>query len=288
MSGPYPPPGQPRPPDSGGWWSGQQGPHPGDQYGGQPPYGGYQQVGYPGGQQQFGQPGQVGHDFPTVQYSGLTGESGGWGEPPRKRNTGRIVVAVVAVLVIIGGVATGIVLLNQRQQPQAAPPATQGVNPPVATTQAATQAPTTTDADDPGAPNGSTSLVLAAGACVTAQVSGNDQYRAVHKVTCGTAQSDLILAMTSPDMAGCAEHQYLRLSAPDAGVYCFTLDIKQGDCVNGSYLKAACSTAQYVVLRTEAGPGSSSSCMDATGATHWVPVGRDPVKVGCLGPTKSS
>jgi hypothetical protein len=240
-------------------------------------------------------PFEVTDHFPAVQYSGLSGQPGGWGEQPpkRRRNTGRIIVAVVSVLVIIGGVATGIVLLNTRHdnQPQASSSTSQNIAPPVGTSQQHTTEPTaasTTDTTDPGVPNGSTTLTLTAGACVTAQLTSDQQYTAVHQVTCGTAQSDLILAMTSPDMAGCAEHQYLRLSAPNAGVDCFTLDIKQGDCVDNSYLKAPCTTAQFTVLRTEPGPGSGSSCSDAPGSTHWVPVGRNPVQVGCLAPTKKS
>ncbi len=295
MSGPYPPPGVPQPPEPGGWWGGQQGPGSSGPYGvppgGQPhgmPPGAYQGAYPQPGAQSTGQF-DVGHDFPTIQYSGLGGQPGGWGEPPKKRRaTGRMIVAVVSVLVIIGGVATGIVLLNNRHdQPQASSNTTRNVAPPVVTSQRATTT-TTTDTADPGVPNGSTTLTLTAGSCVTVQVANNDQYTADHQATCGTAQSDLILAMTSPDMAGCAEHQYLRLSAPNAGVDCFTLDVKQGDCVDDSYLKASCTTAPFVVLRTEAGPGGSSSCTDASGATHWVPVGRDPVKVGCLAPTKNS
>lgn len=288
MSGPYPPPG-PQYPQERGWWGGQQGPNP---YPG-PPQPGPQPGLLPPGPQP--QPGQfdVGHDFPTVRYSGLGGQQGGWGEqqqppPPKRRGIGRVIVATVCILVIVGGVVTGIVLLNERQSPpQAASQTSQNVAPPVVTSQQQGTTAPTTDTNDPGVPNGSSSLTLTAGACVTAQVTAQ-QYTAVHQVTCGTAQSDLILAMTSPDMAGCADRQYLRLSAPNAGVYCFTLDVKQGDCVDNNYLKTPCSTAPYVVLSTEAGPGSANSCTGATGATHWVPVGRDPVKVGCLAPTKSS
>jgi hypothetical protein len=194
---------------------------------------------------------------------------------------------VVSVLVIIGGVATGIVLLNHRhdQRQQAAPPATSAA---VTTTQqTVTEEPTTTD-DDPGVPNGSTTLTLDPGACVTAEVVSNEQYKAIHKAVCGADDSDLILAATTPDMTGCADHQYLRLSAPSTGVDCFTLDIKPGDCVDGNYLKVSCGTAQFMVLTTENGPGGDSSCTAAVGATHWVPVGRDPVRVGCLGPPKKS
>jgi hypothetical protein len=264
MSGPYPPPGYPRPPEDGRW-------------GGQ----GYQQGGP-------GYPPQAGpeYDFPTIQYSGLAGQPGGWGEPPRKRNTGRLIVAVVSVLVIIGGVATGIVLLDHRhsQQQQAAP------RPTPATTfgqDTGTQRPTTTEAD-PGVPNGSTTLTLDVGNCVTAEVVSNEQYKATQRVTCGTAASDLVLAMTTPDMTGCADHQYLRISAPTTGVYCFTLDIGPGDCVDANYLKKPCGAADFMVLKTEAGPGGNSSCTSAAGATHWVPIGRNPVRVGCLGPPKTS
>jgi hypothetical protein len=273
MSGPYPPPGYPRPPEDG-WWGGQQqgGPQSG------PPSGPF---GVPPESPQY--------DFPTVQYSGLAGQPGGWGEPPRRRNTGRMIVAVVSVLVIIGGVVTGAILLNNRhdqQQAAAPPPAV----PAPATTlgqQTGVEEPTTTP-DDPGEPNGSTTLTLDSGTCVTAEVVANEQYKATHKAICGTGDSDLVLATTTPDMTGCANHQYLRLTAPSTGVDCFTLDIKPGDCVDANYLKVSCGTAQFTVLTTENGPGGDDSCTAATGATHWVPVGRDPVRVGCLGPPKKS
>jgi hypothetical protein len=300
MSGPYPP-GYPHPQDHGGWGHpGQSGPHRvGGQYGGQ--FGGNpvpprHPAGY-GEQAPFG-PGQpryeVANDFPTIRYSGLATPPGGWGGgPPRKRRgAGRVVVAVIAVLVIIGGIATGIVLVTgrnaQRQAAQAGPSTgigatTTGQRPQARQTTAAPSDPPT----DPGQPNGSTTLNLAAGACVTAQVAANAQYMAVRQVSCGTAQSDFVLAVSAAAMTGCADHQYLRLTAPDSGVYCFTLDIRPGDCVDDSYLKAPCGSAPYVVLRTEPGPGGSSSCTDAVGATRWVPVGRNPVRVGCLGPAKS-
>jgi len=268
MSGPYPP-GYPRPPEEG-WWGGQQ-------------QGGPPQTG------QFGPPEAPQFDFPTIQYSGLAGQTGGWGEPPRRRNTGRIIVAVVSVLVIIGGVATGVVLLNNRHhhQQQAAPAPTTSAPAGTFGQRTDTADPTTTG-DDPGVPNGSTTLTLDPGACVTAEVVSDEQYKAIHKAVCGADDSDLILATTTPDMTGCANHQYLRLSAPSTGVDCFTLDIKPGDCVDGNYLKVPCGSAQFTVLTTEDGPGSDSSCTAATGATHWVPVGRDPVRVGCLGPPKKS
>lgn len=274
MSGPYPPPGYQRPSDDNGWWAGQQ---------------------------QHQQPQQQGqYDFPTVQYSGLAGQTGqpGWGgggEPPeRGSNTGRIIVAVLSVLVIIGGIVTGIVLVSQRHQArEAAPPATTNTPAIIAPTvgeneQQGSDTGTTTNPDDPGVPNGNTTLTLPEGACVTAQVNAEEQYTATQRVPCGSAQSDLILAAVTPDMTGCADHEYLRLSAPSAGVYCFTLDIKRGDCVDGNYLKRACAGAAFMVLNTEPGPGNSDSCASTAGATHWVPVGREPVQVGCLGPPKTS
>lgn len=260
MSGPYPP-GYQRPPEDNGWW---------------------------------GQQGQ--HDFPTVQYSGLAGQPGWGGQPsppgpppPPKRSTGRIIVAAVSVLVIVGGIATGIILVSQRHQATQAAQQTQTLTPaPLAPTiqndTNDTGTPTTDEEDNPGVPNGSTSLTLTTGACVSAQVGDDEQYTATTKVTCGSAQSDLVLAQVTPDMTGCADHQYLRITAPSSAVYCFTLDLKQGDCVDDNYLKAPCSGAPFMVLETEAGPGNSNSCVTATGATHWVPVGRDPVEVGCLGP----
>ncbi|HEY3752239.1 MAG TPA: hypothetical protein VGL80_23900 [Pseudonocardiaceae bacterium] len=278
MSGPYPPPGyppqpgqpgQPGPPGSGqdGWWPGgqpdQSGPHGTSQY-----------------------------DFPTVRYSGLGDQTGGnWGEPPRPpRSTGRLVVALVSVLVIVGGVAVGIVLLKQRHQQAAAP--APAISAPSSSAGEQRQAePTEEPSEQPtdnGRPNGSTELTLPTGACVRAEVVGDEQYEVVQQVTCGTDDSDLVLAAAIPALTGCADHQYLRLTAPNAGVYCFTLDIKKGDCVDENYLKAPCGTAAFTVLKTEAGPGSSESCTTATGATHWVPIGRDPVEVGCLGPAAHS
>jgi hypothetical protein len=249
MSGPYPPPGYPR------------------------------QPGQPG---RSGPPGR-----PDQDQSG-----GDWGEPPRRgRSTGRLVVALVSVLVIVGGVAIGIVLLKQRQQAAAPAPT---VAAPLSTVGGAgeqqvqpTEQPTGPSDEPPadaGVPNGSTELTLPSGACVRAEVVGNEQYEAVQRVTCGTDESDLVLAAAIPALAGCADHQYLRLTAPNAGVYCFTLDIKKGDCVDENYLKTPCGSAAFTVLKTESGPGSAASCTTATGATHWVPIGRDPVEVGCLGP----
>jgi hypothetical protein len=253
MSGPYPPPGYPRSPDQGGW-------------GDQP-------------QQQY-------YDFPTVQYGGLVNPQGGWGPPPPRRNRGRMIVAAVSILVIIGGVATGAVLLQQRHARQSAapPPLTTSQLPPPTTT----DVPPPTTAPDNGLPNGTTALHLATGACVSAQATADNQYRLGRQVTCGTAQSDLVLAAVSPDMSGCADHQYLRVSAPPVGVYCFTLDVKPGDCVDSSFLKSPCTPGAFTVLKTEPGPGGSASCTDAAGATHWVPVSRDPVAVACIGPARTS
>jgi hypothetical protein len=254
MSGPYPPPGYPRQPQPGGGW--------GDQ------------------------PQQPQYDFPTVQYGGLTTPHGGWHEPPRPpRNTARLVVAVISVLVIIGGVVTAAVVLTERNTHQTAtPPPTVT---PTSTRQSPTQVATTTPAD-PGVPNGSTVLTLAKGACVTAQATADNQYSLGHQVTCGTGQSDLVLATVSPAMSGCPDHQYLRVAAPAAGVYCFTLDVKKGDCVDASFLKSPCAAGAFSVLSTEAGPGDTTSCAGVTGATHWVPIGHDPVAVACIGPARVS
>jgi hypothetical protein len=265
MSGPYPS-GYPPPPEHDGWWAGNQ---QGNSYGGQSEQ----------------------SDFPTVQYTGLGGQQGGgWGDPPQppRRSMGRLVVAVVSVLVIVGGVATGIVLLQhkhtQRQAAQADPVAA-----PVSTPGGRSEAQATGSGPaDPGVPNGSTGLTLADGSCVSAVADDEGQYTATRRATCGTPTSDLVLDTTTADMTGCAAHEYLRLSAPSTGVDCFTLDIKTGDCVDASYLKSACAQADFRVLTTEAGPGGDDSCTSVDGATHWVPVGRDPVRVGCLGAAAKS
>jgi hypothetical protein len=210
-----------------------------------------------------------------VQYSGLGGQGGGWGgaPPPPRRSTGRTIVAVVSVLVIIGGVATGIVLLQRRHAQHQAAPA---------------RASSSASAAPAGLSDGTAEMTLSAGSCVTAMVGSDDEYKATARAECGGSDSDLVLVMTTPDMNGCEDHQYLRLSAPSSGYYCFTLDIKRGDCVDQNYLKASCSVAAFTVLQTEPGPGSDSSCTSTTGATHWVPIGRDPVEVGCLGPPGAS
>jgi hypothetical protein len=319
MSGPYPPSGYPPQPEQGGW---PHTPGQGGQYGAQPPYDQSQPQGRPyqgqphqgqpqPGQPQPGQP-QPGQphqgqpprnqpytEFPTVQYGGLSNPQGGWGEPPRKkRSVGRIVVAVVSVLIIIGGVATAAVLLTDRHEHQEAQ-SDGGANNPAPSVGATSQAqsgaqgdgasgPTTTEQADPGVPNGSTTLSLTKGACVSARAGSDNQYDITRKATCGTATSDLVLADLSPAMTGCADHQYLRVSAPTSGVYCFTLDLKQGDCLDSSYIKVACGSSPFVVLKTEAGPGGSNSCTSAAGATHWVPVGLNPVQVGCIGPPPKS
>jgi hypothetical protein len=241
----------------------------------------YQPPGYPEQPEQWGT-GQ--YDFPTVEYGGL---GGNWPEPPKpKRSVGRLIVAVVSVLVIVGGVATGVVLLQKRHQEHEATKPAPVLSEPVLGSGSASAASSTPD--EPGLPNGSTTLALSEGDCVIARVDDDEQYRALAKVPCGSLDSDLILAVTTPSMTGCADHEYLRLSAPSTGVYCFTLDIRQGDCVDANYLKTSCSRADFEVLHTEDGPGSSNSCTGIKGATHWVPIGRDPVLVGCLGPPTSS
>jgi hypothetical protein len=199
----------------------------------------------------------------------------------------------VSVLVIVGGVATGIVLLkNKNGQPEAASPPSAPASAPATTTtadgglNASPEEPS--DLGDPGVPNGSTALTLADGSCVTAHVDSDQEYVATTTATCGSGRSDLVLVVSTADLSGCADHQYLRLSAPSAGVYCFTLDLKPGDCVDENYLKRACDGAPFRVLSTESGPGGTQSCTTAKGATHWVPIGHDPVRVGCLGPPTAS
>ncbi|HEX3650513.1 MAG TPA: hypothetical protein VHV49_18970 [Pseudonocardiaceae bacterium] len=257
MSGPYPP-GYP-PPEQGGWWA--------------------------GGNDRNGQ-------FSGPQY-GVPNT--GWGEPPQPprppRSTGRLVVAVVSVLVIVGGVVTGIVLLNNKHsRPEAAAGTSTPVSAPAATAAGGglSEAPDQpTGLADPGVPNGRTDLQLTDGTCVTAEVDDDQDYTATGTADCGSPRSDLILVVSTADLSGCADHQYLRLSAPSAGVYCFTLDIEQGDCVDENYLKTPCSDADFQVLSTETGPGGDESCTTSPGATHWVPIGRDPVRVGCLGTPSS-
>ncbi|HWC81254.1 MAG TPA: hypothetical protein VG756_14975 [Pseudonocardiaceae bacterium] len=280
MSGPYPPSGYPQQPAPGNW--------PGSQptSGGSGTPGGGGPAGAPGSGAPGGYGQQPTYEFPAMSYGGLSGGNGGWGggEPPprRKRSVGRILVAVVSILVIIGGVVTAIVVLHDRQH------TTQQAGPagPTATAPSnagrTTTAPSTTTAP---VAEGTTTLTLTPGTCVTASVAG-DEYAVSKQASCGAADSDFVLAKQVSTVGGCESHQYLAIQAPSA-VDCFTLDIKQGDCLDNNYLKAPCATAPFAVLTEENGPGGSNSCATASGATHWVPAGVNPVKVACIGPPKA-
>jgi hypothetical protein len=266
MSGPYPPQGYPQQPGQGGWSGGQ-----------------------PNGGVPTGQYGPPNYEFPSVGYGGLSGQDqGNWNSdqatwhsdqgrwhagppqppnqgpptqppPPRKRNTGQIVIAIIAVLVIIGGVATGILLLNNRNQPprQAAPPAT---TQPQATGQQGgdTGSSTPTGSGTGNTANGTTTLTVSPGECVTAVVAGS-QYAVTQQATCGGASSDFILDKAVTSLDGCSLHQYVVVQGTGGTVYCFTLDLRSGDCLDVNYLKVACSGAAFTVLKTEAGPGGSTS-----------------------------
>ncbi|HEX9334275.1 MAG TPA: hypothetical protein VF892_00260, partial [Pseudonocardiaceae bacterium] len=65
------------------------------------------------------------------------------------------------------------------------------------------------------------------------------------------------------------------------------LDVQKGDCLDSSFLKSPCTAGAFTVLSTEPGPGGATSCTAEAGATHWVPVGHDPVAVACIGPAKA-
>jgi hypothetical protein len=308
MSGPYPPSGYPQQPAPGNWPGGQPTGGPGDWSGGHPGAGdwsgggqqsqptggpgdwraGAQQQGQPGQPVQPGQPGGFGpqtFEFPSVPYGGLSGGSGGWGgEPPRrKRSIGRILVAVISVLIIIGGVAVIFVVLSgpKHQQQTAAPSGGAAATTTTAPAATGSSGATTT----PPSAEGTTTLTLTAGQCATASVTA-DAYAITKQAVCGAADSDLVLAKAVADLAGCESHQYLAIQAT-SGVYCFTLDLKQGDCLDNNYLKTPCASAAFTVLSTETGPGSTNSCATAAGATHWVPTGVNPVKVACIGPPKA-
>jgi hypothetical protein len=258
MSGPYPPQGYPQQPAQGGW---------GGQVGGGPsgPYG---PSNYPGWQQQQQQerPGWHGNQQqePTP--------------PPRKRNTGQIIIAVIASLVIVGGVITGIMLLDKHHQSQQQ--AGQSTTAPAATSRQQNTEPGATNA------SGSTQLAVSAGQCVTVGTTANSSSYQVNKIaTCGTANSDFVLNKTVGQLSGCAAQQYVVILGPSGSVYCFTIDAKAGDCVDNFYLKAQCggTSVAFTVLKTEAGPGSDTSCRDVAGAQRWVPAG-NPAQVACIGP----
>jgi hypothetical protein len=270
MSGPYPPQGYPQQPAQGGWGGGQVG-------GG--PSGPYCPASYPGGWQQQQQP--------QYQQPPQHQDQPGWNmgpsapeptRPPRRRNTGQIVIAVIAAVVIIGGVVTGIFLLNNnRQQNQQANSTT--------TSQPAPATGQQQDTGQAGAANtsGSTNLAVTAGQCVTVTTSGAN-YVVGRTAQCGTAGSDFILDKTVSQISDCAAHQSVVISGPNGAVYCFTIDVKAGDCVDNNYLKVACGAgAAFTVLKNEAGPGGDTSCRDVTGAQRWVPAGH-PAEVACIGP----
>ncbi|HEX3787289.1 MAG TPA: hypothetical protein VHW44_05465 [Pseudonocardiaceae bacterium] len=292
MSGPFPPSGYPQQPAPGNQ-SGSYQPAGPARPNGPAPAGPPRPAGpaSPGGQggRGYGPPTQ---EFPTVQYNGLAGQhtnpGGNWtGPPPPRRRRGvRVLVAVLAALVIVGGVTTAILVLGHDHQSSASPggfpvPASR-----VSSQQTGTPTPVeTSDSATAGSAEGSTSLALTVGNCVTA-VLQNKEYSVTKKVTCDTSTSDFVLAKTGPTLADCANHQYLLIQA-STGIDCFTLDLKAGDCLDSNYLKVACAGAPFAVLSTEAGPGGSTSCLNETAATHWVPIGVNPVTVGCIGPPKS-
>ncbi|HEY4021611.1 MAG TPA: hypothetical protein VGM75_23180 [Pseudonocardiaceae bacterium] len=265
MSGPYPPQGYPQQPAQGGW---------GGQVGGGPsgPYG---PSNYPGGWQQ-----QQRQDQPAWNAAPQPDPTP---PPPRKHNTGQLVIAIIASLVIIGGVVTGIVLLNGKHAQQQANP---GTTTPTATSQQQPQ-----DSNQPGATNasGSTTLAVSAGQCVTVKTTANSNSYAVTKTAqCGTTSSDFVLNKTVGQISGCAAQQYVVITGPSGAVYCFTIDVKAGDCVDNYYLKVACGAqATYAVIKTEAGPGGAASCRNVVGVQRWVPAGY-PAAVACIGPPGSS
>ena len=260
MSGPYPPQGYPQQPAQGGW---------GGQVGGGPS-GAYGPSNYPGGWQQQDQPSwHGGAPEPPPPL------------PPRRRNTGQIIAAVIASLVIVGGVITGIMLLQSHHQSQS-PATTSPTSTPAVTSQQQQQS------NAPGATNasGSTQLAVSAGQCVTA-TTNSSSYQVTKLAQCGSANSDFVLNKTVGQVSGCAAQQYVVITGPGSAVYCFTIDAKAGDCVNSFYLKTPCgASASFAVLKTEAGPGSDTSCRTVTGAQRWVPAGY-PAEVACLGPAGS-
>jgi hypothetical protein len=321
MSGPYPPQGHPQQPGQGGWSGGQPaGGVPAGQYG--PPSYEFPAVGYGGlsGQDQGGwgvdqsggwgsdqgnwpgnqgQPHQVQshqgqppqgppHQGPPNQPpQGPPGQGPNQVQPPRrKRNTGQIVIAIVAVLVIVGGVATGILLLHNRGQQQASPPPATSQPAPTGTQGGDTGSSQPTDSSTGNSANGTTTLTVSPGECVTAAVAGS-QYAVTKQATCGGASSDFILDKAVTSVDGCSVHQYVVVQGAPGTVYCFTLDLKVGDCVDVNYLKVACTGAAFTVIKTEAGPGTDTSCRDAVGAKHWLPADRNPVQVACIGPPSS-
>ncbi|HEX3778262.1 MAG TPA: hypothetical protein VHX38_01220 [Pseudonocardiaceae bacterium] len=298
MSGPYPPQGYPQQPGQGGWSGGQPtGGVPTGQYG--PPGYEFPAVGYGGlsGQGPAGQ-GLSGQGSSGQDHGNWHSDQGNWNSglpptpqqsprPPRKRNTGQIIVAVIAALVIVGGVATGILLLNNRhQQQQASPPPATSTDQPTATGQQNTGSDTPTGSDTGNSANGITTLSVAPGECVTATVAGQ-QYSVTQQATCGSANSDFILDKAVTSLDGCSVHQYVVVQGTGGTVYCFTLDIKANDCVDINYLKVPCAGAAFTVISTEAGPGGSDSCKSAPGANHWLPAGREPVQIACIGPPTS-
>lgn len=263
MSGPYPQQGgYPQQPAQGGW-GGQVGGGPSGPYG--PPN-------YPGGwQQQQDQP-----SWNSARQPEPT-------PPPRKRNTGQIVTVIIASLVIVGGVVAGVILLNNNHKAQQQADQT-------TTTQPATQQNQPTgqqDTGQPGASNasGSTTLAVSAGQCVSAKTTNGSSAYVISKTEqCGSATSDFVLNKTVGRISGCAAQQYVVITGPSGSVYCFTIDVKAGDCVDGNYLKMGCGlNATFTVLKEESGPGGNNSCRNVAGVQRWVPAGY-PSQVACIGP----
>lgn len=193
------------------------------------------------------------------------------------RRTGRIVAVVFAVVVLIGGAGAAMVWVYRHQL-------VTGTASPIGAISTGATSATGSGADTA---NGTTTLRLVVGDCVSASALPADTYAVRGEVACGTPGSDLVLARTVTGSSDCADHQYLRVRA-GTGVYCFTLDVKPGDCLDRTFLKQPCPAAGYQVIKVEPGPGGTNSCHGVPNATYWVPVGREPVSTGCIGRVPAS
>jgi len=209
-----------------------------------------------------GRPGQPGHGGwpgerdpasdgpPTLEFP-VAGEATPTdGRRPGGRR-GRVIAVVLAVMILIGGACAAMFLVYRHSL-------VTGVASPASGTSTSVSPGGSAGAEDDGVTNGATTLILAPGACVSASVLPTGAYAPGGQVTCGTPSSDLVLAKTTADEGGCPARDYLRIQAATT-VYCFTLDVKAGDCLDSGYLKVACGSARYPGNRGDAGRGGAKT-----------------------------
>jgi hypothetical protein len=94
------------------------------------------------------------------------------------------------------------------------------------------------------------------------------------------------MAKTAATEAACGpDFTYLSIQGPST-VYCFTFDVREGDCLDVDVLKTPCASATQKVLRVVPGPETDSTCQDVPGVDTVILAGPEPASVACVGPNR--